>query len=164
MFERYYKQHLAKRLLLNKSTSDDAEKNLISKFKNECGAQFTVKLEGMFKDISLSISTMDKFKEWLQRPDTSREVVEVDLTVRVLTTGYWPTQSPPGCCTIPPAAQLAYDTFSRYYLSNHSGRRLTLQANLGFADLNATFFTSMEKKHVLQVCTYSGSAIELRTG
>ena len=28
VFERYYKQHLAKRLLLNKSVSDDSEKNI----------------------------------------------------------------------------------------------------------------------------------------
>jgi cullin 3 len=33
VFERYYKQHLAKRLLLNKSISDDAEKNMITKLK-----------------------------------------------------------------------------------------------------------------------------------
>ena len=33
VFERYYKQHLAKRLLLNKSLSDDSEKNMISKLK-----------------------------------------------------------------------------------------------------------------------------------
>jgi len=33
VFERYYKQHLAKRLLLNKSASDDSEKNMISKLK-----------------------------------------------------------------------------------------------------------------------------------
>lgn len=33
VFERYYKQHLAKRLLLNKSVSDDCEKNMISKLK-----------------------------------------------------------------------------------------------------------------------------------
>ena len=33
VFERYYKQHLAKRLLLNKSVSDDSEKNMISKLK-----------------------------------------------------------------------------------------------------------------------------------
>jgi cullin 3 len=33
MFERYYKQHLAKRLLLNKSLSYDSEKGMISKLK-----------------------------------------------------------------------------------------------------------------------------------
>lgn len=38
VFERYYKQHLAKRLLLNKSVSDDSEKNMISKLKVSCSS------------------------------------------------------------------------------------------------------------------------------
>ena len=33
VFERYYKQHLARRLLGNKSISDDSEKNMITKLK-----------------------------------------------------------------------------------------------------------------------------------
>lgn len=54
MFEAFYKKDLAKRLLLGKSASIDAEKSMISKLKTECGSQFTNKLEGMFKDIELS--------------------------------------------------------------------------------------------------------------
>ena len=34
--------------------------------QTECGCQFTSKLEGMFKDISLSNSTMEKFREHIQ--------------------------------------------------------------------------------------------------
>jgi cullin 3 len=67
VFERYYKQHLAKRLLLNKSASDDAEKNMISRLKTECGCQFTCKLEGMFKDITLSNTTADDFRLHVQQ-------------------------------------------------------------------------------------------------
>lgn len=33
LFERYYKQHLAKRLLGSKSHMDDAEKSMVSKLK-----------------------------------------------------------------------------------------------------------------------------------
>ena len=44
MFEAFYKKDLAKRLLLGKSASIDAEKSMISKLKAECGAQFTNKL------------------------------------------------------------------------------------------------------------------------
>lgn len=40
-------------------------------FQTECGCQFTSKLEGMFKDISLSNSTMEKFKEHLQTASVS---------------------------------------------------------------------------------------------
>jgi cullin-4 len=49
VFEAFYKKDLAKRLLLGKSASIDAEKSMITKLKTECGSQFTNKLEGMFK-------------------------------------------------------------------------------------------------------------------
>lgn len=39
IFEKYYKQHLAKRLLLGRSVSDDSERSMISKLKTECGFQ-----------------------------------------------------------------------------------------------------------------------------
>ena len=39
--------------------------------QTECGCQFTSKLEGMFKDISLSDSTMEKFREFLQTGSVS---------------------------------------------------------------------------------------------
>ena len=73
VFERYYKQHLAKRLLLNKSVSDDSEKNMISKLKTECGCQFTSKLEGMFKDISVSNTMMEEFKSHVNTSQVSSE-------------------------------------------------------------------------------------------
>lgn len=41
VFERYYKQHLARRLLTNKSVSDDSEKNMISKLKVSLMAAFS---------------------------------------------------------------------------------------------------------------------------
>uniref|UniRef100_A0AAQ6A951 Cullin family profile domain-containing protein n=1 Tax=Amphiprion ocellaris TaxID=80972 RepID=A0AAQ6A951_AMPOC len=66
VFERYYKQHLGRRLLSNKSVSDDSEKNMISKLKTECGCQFTSKLEGMFRDMSISNTTMDEFRQHIQ--------------------------------------------------------------------------------------------------
>ena len=58
MFEKYYKQHLAKRLLLSRSVSDDAERNMIAKLKTECGYQFTSKLEGMFTDMKLVCASL----------------------------------------------------------------------------------------------------------
>ncbi|XP_051158139.1 cullin-3 [Leptopilina boulardi] len=138
VFERYYKQHLAKRLLLNKSVSDDSEKNMISKLKTECGCQFTSKLEGMFKDITLSNTIMDEFKEHVNTFGTNLH--GVDLSVRVLTTGFWPTHSATPKCSIPQAPRDAFDAFRRFYLAKHSGRQLTLQPQLGSADLNAIFY------------------------
>ncbi|KAG9509946.1 Cullin-3 [Fragariocoptes setiger] len=138
VFERYYKQHLAKRLLLNKSVSDDAEKNMISKLKTECGCQFTSKLEGMFKDIAISNTTMDEFKAYCA--STQATSFGVDLNVRVLTTGFWPTQSNPSKSIVPLAPRNAFEMFRKFYLGKHSGRQLNLQAQLGWADLNAVFY------------------------
>lgn len=138
IFERYYKQHLAKRLLLNKSVSDDSEKNMISKLKIECGCQFTSKLEGMFKDMAISNSTMDEFKTYCNQYNPNLH--GVDLSVRVLTTGFWPTQSTPLKTILPLAPREAFDVFKKFYLAKHSGRQLNLQAQLGWADLNAYFY------------------------
>lgn len=56
-------QDLAKRLLVGKSASVDAEKSMLSKLKQECGPGFTSKLEGMFKDMELSKDIMLAFKQ-----------------------------------------------------------------------------------------------------
>lgn len=40
VFEKYYKQHLAKRLLLGRSVSDDAERNMIAKLKVRSHASY----------------------------------------------------------------------------------------------------------------------------
>ncbi|KAF7991879.1 hypothetical protein HCN44_010680 [Aphidius gifuensis] len=146
VFERYYKQHLAKRLLLNKSVSDDSEKNMISKLKTECGCQFTSKLEGMFKDITVSNTTMDEFKDHVMASGINLR--GVDLSVRVLTTGFWPTQSATPKCSMPSSAREAFDCFRRFYLAKHSGRQLTLQPQLGSADLNAVFHGGQKKDDI----------------
>ncbi|XP_026468233.1 cullin-3-A [Ctenocephalides felis] len=138
VFERYYKQHLAKRLLLNKSVSDDSEKNMISKLKTECGCQFTSKLEGMFKDMTVSNTIMEEFKNHVGT--TGSSLHGLDLSVRILTTGFWPTQVATPNCNIPLAPRNAFETFRRFYLGKHSGRQLTLQPQMGTADLNAVFY------------------------
>ena len=71
VFEAFYKKDLAKRLLLNRSASVDAEKNMITKLKHECGAQFTNKLEGMFKDIDLSRDIMTSLKQSVCHSESS---------------------------------------------------------------------------------------------
>ncbi|EDO35230.1 predicted protein [Nematostella vectensis] len=159
VFERYYKQHLAKRLLLQKSVSDDSEKNMISKLKTECGCQFTSKLEGMFKDMTVSHTTNEEFRQHLSNSQIN--LLGVDLIVRVLTTGFWPTQSGNHKCNVPPQAQHAFDCFKRFYLGNHSGRQLTLQPQLGTAELNATFppvkkegASLGQRKHIFQMSSY----------
>ncbi|CAJ2665650.1 cullin-3A-like [Trifolium pratense] len=147
MFEKYYKQHLAKRLLSGKTVSDEAERSLIVKLKTECGYQFTSKLEGMFTDMKTSYDMMQGFLacHGAELGDSPT------LSVQVLTTGSWPTQSSPQC-NLPSEILGVCEKFRSYYLGAHSGRRLSWQANMGNADLKATF--GKGQKHELNVSTY----------
>lgn len=156
VFETYYKQHLAKRLLLNKSVSDDNEKNMISKLKTECGCQFTSKLEGMFKDMSLSNTIMDSFKQYMANLPSSN-CNNIDLSVRVLTTGFWPLPTTTPKCNVPSIARLAYEEFRTFYLGKHNGRQLRLQPQLGSADITAIFNDNRRENSSTSVISSNGS-------
>jgi len=96
----------------------------------------------------------------------------VDLSVRVLTTGFWPGQNAPPPIVLPRIPLQSFDVFKNFYLAKHSGRILTLQPSAGTADLNALFFgvgkksaddeetgelqqpNVNTKKHILCVNTY----------
>lgn len=88
IFEGFYKNSLAKRLLEQRSTNEDAEKNLVKKLKEECGFQYTQKLEVMFKDIKMSEDTMVEF-----RSTALAKKLVIDMNVKVLTTGNWPNET-----------------------------------------------------------------------
>lgn len=53
VFRAFYSTGLAKRLLLNKSASDDMERNMIVKLQKEMGDEFTSG-DVMMKDLQLS--------------------------------------------------------------------------------------------------------------
>lgn len=148
VFENFYRQHLAKRLLGGRSISDDAERSIMSMLKAECGYQFTTKLEGMFNDMRISKETRDKYKKYI-REDPLQD--NVDIEVDVLTTGYWPSQNVPAC-TLPVPIQSAVDHFSKFYLNDHTGRKLSWQTSAGAAELKAAF--SNGRRHDLLVSTY----------
>lgn len=147
VFEKYYKQHLAKRLLSGKDSLDDAEKSLVLKLKTECGYQFTSKLEGMFTDMKTSQDTVQGF----YASHGSDLVNGPILTVQVLTTGSWPSQ-PGASFNLPSELTSICDKFKSYYLGTHTGRRLTWQTNMGTADIKANF--GKGQKHELTVSTY----------
>ena len=160
VFESYYKQHLAKRLLGNKSVSDEAERAMVSLLKAECGYQFTSKLEGMFNDMRISRDTRDAYKTFKSQQarqgqaSGSQGSKPIDIEVDVLTTGYWPSQNVPQC-TLPTPVQEAIGRFSNFYLQKHTGRKLSWQTSTGSAELKAVFGApGKHRRHDLCVSTY----------
>ncbi|KDE09586.1 hypothetical protein MVLG_00481 [Microbotryum lychnidis-dioicae p1A1 Lamole] len=132
IFEAFYKRDLAKRLLLNKSASFDAERSMLLKLKDECGAGFTQKLELMFKDVELSEDIMRAYA------DSSAAPCPFGLSVNVLSTGNWPTY-PPTTVTLPSDMASALDKFKVFYQSKHQGRALTWAHALDYCSLRAKF-------------------------
>ena len=64
----------------------------------------------MFKDMTVSSGINDEFKAFVQQAQVN--LSGVDLTVRVLTTGYWPTQSATPI-NIPADPRTAFEAFRR---------------------------------------------------
>jgi cullin 3 len=156
VFEEHYKDKTAKRLLGGKIISEDIEKMMISKLKQECGTNYTNKLEGMFVDLSKSAKFMESFKT-----DQSAALagLPVDLDATVLTSAHWEGRgivaSPLPRC-FPPAVQSVADQFHKYYLEKHSGRRLAWNYTKGTADIRSKFSFASGKPvtYEITVSTY----------
>uniref|UniRef100_A0AAF5PK17 Cullin-4 n=1 Tax=Wuchereria bancrofti TaxID=6293 RepID=A0AAF5PK17_WUCBA len=142
VFEAFYKKDLAKRLLLGRSASVDAEKSMLSKLKQECGAAFTTRLEGMFKDMEVSKDLGVSFKQYMEHGDPDRilkhSANQIEFNVNVLTMGHWPTYEYMEVA-IPPNLAEYQEHFQNFYFSKHSGRKLQWQHSLAQLLLRAQF-------------------------
>ena len=164
MFEVYYKKHLSRRLLMKRSVSMDAERQMISKMKLAVGNAFTTRIEKMFQDMNTSTELTSSYKQYvasLGDPDPKR----VELDVSVLTSTMWPydtmvSQLKEGelrsTCIFPPEIERVKQGFETFYLAKHSGRQLTWQAGMGTADVRGCFPESKgpKKTRELNVTTY----------
>lgn len=182
VFEEFYKSLLAKRLLNSRGTSDEAEKIVISKLKAECGYQFTSKLEGMFKDMSISKDLMELYRKVgggavaasgaaFKGSSGGGSAYQADpsvlapssLSVQVLTSGFWPTEMAP-MCTLPSEMTRMVQSFETFYCARHNGRKLTWMPNMGSVDVRASFFGGVEdgkQRHELSVSTYQAVILML---
>ena len=69
-----------------------------------------------------------------------------------MTSTFWPMSLTAATCTFPEVLIKASSAFERFYLSRHSGRRLTWQPSMGNADVRVTFNA---RNHDLNVSTFA---------
>lgn len=134
-FEAFYKRDLARRLLMDRSASHDAERTMLGKLKGECGANFTHNLEQMFKDKALARDEMEAYR---QSCDASGYKAPFDLQVMVLSSAAWPSY-PDIRVMLPPEIAGPVDKFDAFYRAKHSGRTLTWKYGLAHCALRARF-------------------------
>lgn len=145
LFAEIYRNQLAKRLLNQRSASDDAEKAMIAKLKVQCGTQFTSKMEGMLNDLAVGSEQKSEFDARMeQQTDT-----KLSFGVQVLTIGNWPSYKAPEVA-LPPQMQKCMEVFKEWHDAKHQKRRLTWVHSLGNATVRATFG---KKSYDLQVTT-----------
>ncbi|PBP27871.1 ubiquitin ligase subunit CulD [Diplocarpon rosae] len=135
VFEAFYKKDLARRLLMARSASQDAERNMLAKLKIECGSSFTHNLEQMFKDQEIAQDEMTAYKEYLKE---SNSRPTVDLQVSVLSAASWPTY-PDVEVNIPSEVARQIEKYDQQYVHKHSGRRLVWKHTLAHSVMKANF-------------------------
>ena len=81
LFAEFYRKRLSKRLLFDQSANDDHERSILTKLKQQCGAQFTSKMEGMVTDLQLARDTQQAFEQWMDAKEDRRPKVDFSVTV-----------------------------------------------------------------------------------
>ena len=138
VFEAFYKKDLARRLLMGRSASADAERSMLTRLKTECGSGFTQNLEQMFKDVELAREELQSYKQRLEDRIGYEKGRNVDLSVNILSAAAWPSY-PDIPVNIPGKVKRSIDDFELHYKSKHSGRKLTWKHALAHCQMRATF-------------------------
>ena len=138
VFEAFYKKDLARRLLMARSASADAERSMLTRLKTECGSAFTQNLEQMFKDVELAREEMQSYKQRLEDRIGYEKGKNVDLSVNILSAAAWPTY-PDIPVRIPVNVQKEIEGFEMHYKQKHTGRKLDWKHALAHCQMRARF-------------------------
>lgn len=155
LFAEIYRNQLAKRLLNQRSASDDGEKIMISKLKMQCGTHFTSKMEGMLSDLAVAGEQKTEFDSKLKQTN-----LKLDFSVQVLTTGFWPTYKSPEVA-LPENMSKSMDLFKDWHDKKHQRRKLAWIHSLGNATVRGSFG---KKTYDMQVTTLQAIALNALNG
>ncbi|KAL0950552.1 hypothetical protein HGRIS_007358 [Hohenbuehelia grisea] len=142
VFRTFYHRSLAKRLLLEKSASDDFEKAMLAKLKEQYDAEFGMG-EEMFKDLALSRDSMRQYHETLDDHDPGKK-----LSVMVLQRSAWPFTVPKSSIDLPPNMQADLTRYADYYKERHQGHALDWDHGLGTVTLKGRFKAGLKELSV----------------
>lgn len=156
LFAEIYRNQLAKRLLNQRSASDDAEKMMIAKLKMQCGTQFTSKMEGMLGDLAVGNDQRTEFANKMKEHES-----KIEFSVQVLTTGFWPTYRTPEV-TLPDEMSKCMNVFKKWHDNKHAKRKLSWMFSLGNATVRGSF--DRGKWYDLNVSTLQAIALNAFNG
>lgn len=154
VFNKFYSQSLAKRLVHGTSISPDAETSIISKLKDASGFEYTNKLQRMFQDMQTSKDLNDAFKTYQSQNLDNGNGTSIDAYYNVLGTGFWPLRPTATTFVPPPELVRTYTRFVNFYSSKHSGRKLTWLWHLSKGEIRANHIKMNKVPYTFAVSTY----------
>lgn len=135
LFSEFYRKKLSRRLLHDKSGSEEHERATLTHLKQQCGAQFTSKMEGMVTDLQLARDKQSNFNKWMRGKEKN---LPIDVSVMVLTTGFWPTYKSIELA-LPKEMVDGLELFKEFYETENKHRKLTWIYSLGHCVLKGNF-------------------------
>ena len=126
VFEEFYMRGLSRRLLLKKSASQEQEKLMITKLRNELSYEFGNKSDSMLKDLGENEKLLKEYRTMRGGEEALREKSHgIEANYHVLSQGSWPIRAEVKNAVLPPIISDVQEDFKKYYMSRHQGKCLT---------------------------------------
>nr|CAB3234693.1 cullin-2 [Phallusia mammillata] len=154
VFQKFYSRALAKRLI-HSTCVMDMEEQMINRFKDVCGYDFTSKLHCMFTDIRLSAEHTKKFHDSLVQ---SGDQISPTLNANILQAGAWPLNSTQSNFIPPEALIKCIKRFEEFYSAQYNGRNLTWLQHLSQGEVKMYTAT---KPYFITLSTYQLAVVLL---
>jgi len=155
MYAEIYRSQLARRLLNQRSASDDMERLMISKLKLRCGSQFTGKMEGMLTDLSIGADHQQSFDSYCRDGSRLAFAGPMEFSAQVLTISYWPSYKTYDV-VLPNIMAKCCQVFTEFYEVETSKRRLQWVHSLGDAIVKGIYKT---RSYDFQISTLQAAAL-----
>uniref|UniRef100_A0A2S2NJ52 Cullin-3-A n=1 Tax=Schizaphis graminum TaxID=13262 RepID=A0A2S2NJ52_SCHGA len=148
-FEKFYRIHLAERLLCYRNVDMKVEYRVIMKLKRAyvngygySNSLFASRIEGMHKDkFVISRPIIYKYKEYnFVNKCILGTLQPFDLNVEVINAVHWPVTYPKSMCRVPSIALSAFNDFKTFYSKVEGRKTLKLLPQFGTVELDATFY------------------------
>lgn len=111
LFEQFYRQKLAGRLIKNTTESMEAETTMIDNLRLAAGYDFTSPLNRMMKDVKICKVDSDKFTHKI-------------LECKVIQQGAWPFQKNKKALNLPTEIEKMLTSFEEFYREQHNTTKL----------------------------------------
>ena len=111
LFEQFYRQKLAGRLIKATFVNMEAETTMIDNLRLSAGYDFTSPLNRMMKDVKICKTDSDKFDHDI-------------LECKVIQQGAWPFQKSKKSLIMPPEIETMLQSFEKFYREQHNTTKL----------------------------------------